>query len=243
MSGFFGFDPESLGAPEPWQLERVRKLKSGEATADIPVLDFDDRPLGRVLTLTTTRPDREPLVETFVRWRNQIRTGWLDQRQVTPEGTRQWLETALGDDRRLNRLVYVGDDRLIGRTGFVDLGRRGNMSDGIVRGERGGGMNFMHFVNFACMAWDFEHLDLSTMYSKVLVTNDLAMESTRTLGYRILGDVPLYRVETASGPVFTEISTSGAVATGEMLRYLGCDRQCFEAARLRAWKSRSFNGL
>ena len=234
------YDPQWLGSPEPWQTDLVRGLKSGALEREILIRDFDDRVIGRAETMTRRALEDGPLLETFVRWRNQNRGGWLDQRVATLEGTRRWLEAALADDRRINCLLYFGD-RLVGRAGFVDLGARGYMSDGIVRGERGGGMNFMHFVNFACMGWDFEHLRLSTMYSKILVTNDMARGSTSALGYRVLGEVSLLRSETSEGAIFTEISNFEGVAAAETLQYLACDRECFEAARERAWASRSFH--
>jgi hypothetical protein len=221
--------------PEPWQIERLRKLKSAPTTEAIPLCDFDGKAFGRIECMTFEDLDNEALIATFVRWRNQYREGWLDQREVTLDSTRAWMRRALESDERLNRLFYF-HDRLIGRGGMVDFCRHGYMSDGLVRGERGGGMSFIPFVNFACMGWDFENLDLHWMDSKVIDSNTTALHSTELLGYRVIRSVPLY---VASDGQITETASPGSVVHNSRLCYLRVSRADFESAHRRAWQTRS----
>jgi hypothetical protein len=113
------------------------------------------------------------------------------------------------------------------------------MSDGIVRGERGGGMNFIAFANYACMGWDFAHLGLHAMDSKVVASNAPALRSTSSLGYRAVGSTTLHVEQHASGAVLTE--APGAVVADVRLWYLRVVRSDFERARERAWAARDFS--
>jgi hypothetical protein len=238
-----------MAAPAGWQLELIRALKTPATTVPLPLVDFEGRSIGRIECMTYGHLDDDALLETFVHWRNRNRAGWLDQRAVTLESTRAWMRRALESDRCLHRLFYAGD-RLIGRGGMVELTREGYMSDGIVRGGRGGGLHFMNFVNFACMAWDFEHFDLDFIDSKVLETNALALNSTNLLGYRARHRRSLFRTRTPDGDVLTETPAettepagalgAGSVVSDVQLCYTRVSRNDFEAARRRAWHERSF---
>jgi len=234
------YDPAAHPPAEPWQLARVAEIKRPETPRVLPVVDFDQNVIGRVVSCTQDLADDRTLIETFVRWRNQNLAGWLDQRPVTQEGTERWFRKALADPSRLNILFYAGD-KLIGRGGMIELSRDSYMSDGIVRGERGGGINFMHFSNFACMSWDFANLGISTIYSKVLATNEMALSATKLLGYEILGSVPLYVKNTPSGTLITEEAEEGLVVHPARLWYLSAPQAAFEEARERAWTTRSFH--
>jgi hypothetical protein len=238
-----------MAEPAGWQIELIRRLKTPATTVPLALVDFEGRPIGRIECMTSRHLDDEALLATFVQWRNRDRTGWLDQRAVTLESTRAWMRRVLDSDRCLHRLFYAGE-RLIGRGGMVELSREGYMSDGIVRGGRGGGLHFMNFVNFACMAWDFEHFDLDFIDSKVLETNALALNSTNVLGYRARHRVPLRRMSAPEGDVLTEdpdgsldpaaAPSLGVLVADARLCYLRVARKDFEDARRRAWHERSF---
>ena len=163
---------------------------------------------GFLTPLTERHLGDDGLIETFVRWRNQNLTGYLDQRPVTYAGTSRWLEKTVLDPLRMAFLVHWGD-RLIGRCGFVNLTPHDQEADGLVRGERGGGMGFLFDAQVAGLNWIFRNIGSGSVVARVLNTNDLALENCRRMGYDL---IPF-----ASNPVYRRVTPEGS-------RLLDCGR-------------------
>ena len=170
--------------PGSWEevLALILDAKQERRPLRIPILAPTKQVVGSLVPLSVSHLVDRQLVDRFVCWRNQNREGWLDQRAVTAEGTLRWLERVVNDPLRMSFLIYWGD-RVVGRCGFLNLTVRENESDGLVRGERGGGYYFMRDAQLACLRWQFEALGLQAVYSRVLSTNERALNSCRLLGY------------------------------------------------------------
>jgi len=197
--------------PAPVDLERwfgalrlLGEFKSGSRTCRIPIFDERGQDVGHLEPLTAKHIGDPHLIDTFVRWRNQARRGHLDQRPVHPEGTAAWLFDVVTDPLRLANLIYF-QDRLVGRAGFVKLTPTQQEADSLVRGERGGGMAFMHWAQMSGLVWGFLVTGSQSVVADIVSDNHLALENCRRLGYE---NVPfrsrtLYRTATPDGEVWT----------------------------------------
>lgn len=209
-------------------LDGLLKIKSGQRDCPIPIFDCEGRLIGRHEHLCQRHLDDDALVERFVRWRNQNRSGYLDQRPTTFEATRKWLIDVVTNPTRQASLMYAGDV-LVGRSGTVDIRPQEVMSDGLVRGERGGGIRFMHYAQVAGIIWTFRFLGISAILSKVLSSNDAALESCRLLGYDMQPYQvrPVYRKEGPEGIYLEEHGGPEEQLPGVQLAYYRLRREAF----------------
>ena len=192
--------------PRPEVLQVLSEVKAGLRQRTVPILDPMGRTVGRAEALGAPHIT-DGLVERFVRWRNANRSGWLDQRPVTVTSTREWLARYLASEDTLLYLLFAGE-ALVGRTGLVSLTCTSFVTDGLVRGERGGGPNFIRRANRALMRADLEFTGVDSIISKILSTNEMALESSDRLGYRTAREVALYCRRTPEGLVLVEEPTA-----------------------------------
>ena len=224
--------PSEDAAPAaPRQIDLLQRIKAGASRLQVPICDRRRAEIGRLVALTQAHLGDEALVGTFVRWRNQFREGWLDQRPVTIEGTQRWLQEVVSNPRRMSFLIYFGE-KLVGRCGFLDLSAEENESDGLVRGERGGGPDFIHCANVAGLAWQFNELGLSAVRSKVLSSNGFALEGCRKLGYAMtpFAARDVFRHETPQGAVLRESGAQEQKLADTRLLYLRVSKSDFNCA-------------
>jgi hypothetical protein len=170
--------------PHHWfeVLRRVCLIKSGKVDLRIPIVDDAGREVGHLEPITARHLIDQELLSTFVRWRNQNRVGYLDQRPVTEESTRSWLIDVATNPLRMAYLIFC-EGRLVGRSGFVKLKPWEREADSLVRGERGGGMWFMHWAQMAGILWESQCLGSQSLVADVVSENELALENCWRLGY------------------------------------------------------------
>jgi hypothetical protein len=182
-------------------------VKQGVLPLAVPILDDGGQEIGVLRPITVAHLRDESLLERFVVWRNQHRTGYLDQRPVTLDGVRRYVEDVVYNPTRLTFLAYC-NGRPIARMGAVRIGPTEHESDGLVRGERGGGIHFMHWAQLAGMILLFYVLNHRSIISRVLSTNELALDSCATKGYemRPIVSQSIFRVRHPEGDT---LETSG----------------------------------
>jgi hypothetical protein len=221
------FDAEKWFDALRWLVD----IKQGRRSLIVPILDDRAQEIGILRPITVAQLADESLLERFVVWRNQHRTGYLDQRPVTLDGVRRYVEDVVYNPTRLTFLAYF-EERPVARLGAVRIGPVEHESDGLVRGERGGGIQFMHWAQLAGMLVLFRALNQRSMISRVLSTNDLARDSCATKGYdmRPVVSQPIYRVRHSDGDT---LETSGDPAdrvAGMTLDTFQLQRDAFLAA-------------
>ncbi|HEY4177025.1 MAG TPA: hypothetical protein VGM90_09350 [Kofleriaceae bacterium] len=218
-------------AAPPAVLARIAHAKAGPGRV-VPVTHAETgETIGRAEALHAehlTGETGDAMIERFVRWRNFYRNGWLDQRLVTPETTRAWAARYLATPTTLLYLLYAGDV-LIGRTGFLQLTATSFMTDGLVRGERGGGPRFLHRVSAALAVADLELTGISAMRAKILSDNDLALDQATRYGYRVTHTRALYRHRDDRG-VWLDEDPQGGELDPRQLLFLRAERDALLAA-------------
>jgi len=175
-------------------------VKQGRRPLAVPVLDDRAEEIGVLRPITVSHLSDEQLMQRFVVWRNQNRTGYLDQRPVTLDGVRRYVEDVVYSPTRLTFLAYF-EGRPIARLGAVRIGPSEHEADGLVRGERGGGIQFMHRAQLSSMLLLFYALNHRSIIARVLSTNDLARESCRSLGFdmRPVSSQQVFRIRHLDG--------------------------------------------
>jgi len=205
-------------------------VKQGVVPLVVPILDEQGSELGVLRPITIEHLRDESLLERFVVWRNQHRLGYLDQRPVTLAGVRRYVEDVVYNPTRLTFLAYC-DGRPIARMGAVRIGPHEHESDGLVRGERGGGIQFVHRAQLTGMVLLFYALNQTSIISRVLSTNDLARESCTSLGYVMAPVVsqPVYRVCHADGDTLETSGRGDELVEGVTLDTFRLNREAFFA--------------
>jgi RimJ/RimL family protein N-acetyltransferase len=206
----------------------LEDIKRGRRALRIPIRDRHHSEVGHLAPLTTAHLGDIELIHRFVRWRNQFRSGWLDQRPVTVDGTQRWLQEVVENPTRMTFLIYFGET-LIGRCGFLNLTRDRNESDGLVRGERGGGADLIHCANVAGLDWQFRNLGIRAVHSKVLSTNELALQGCRRLGYSMppIASKQIFRHVYPEGVVLREFGDPDQELPDVRLLYLRLEEKGF----------------
>jgi hypothetical protein len=224
MSGSDALDAARWFAGVRWLLD----VKQGSLPLSVPILDEQGCELGELRPITVEHLDDEALLERFVVWRNQHRLGYLDQRPVTLAGVRKYVEDVVYNPTRLTFLAYC-DGRPIARMGAVRIGPFEHESDGLVRGERGGGMQFVHRAQLAGMVLLFYAFNQTGIISRVLSTNDLARESCLSLGYDMTPVVShaVYRIRHADGDTLETSGRTDELMDGVTLDTFRLDRHAF----------------
>jgi len=205
-------------------------VKQGVQPLVVPILDEQGGELGELRPITVEHLQDEALLERFVVWRNHHRLGYLDQRPVTMAGVRRYVEDVVYNPTRLSFLAYC-DGRPIARMGAVRIGPTEHESDGLVRGERGGGMQFVHRAQLSGMVLLFHALNQTSIISRVLSTNDLARESCTSLGYDMnpVLSQQVYRIRHADGDTIETSGRADELVDGVTLDTLQLDRKVFFA--------------
>jgi|GEM_PF-4921081 hypothetical protein len=206
----------------------VVDVKQGNRECKIPIVDSDGRRIGRLEPLGLPHLEDANLIRQFVRWRNQNLSGYLDQRITNELETAKWLLDVVTNPTRITFLIYAGD-KLIGRCGSVQMRPWEMMSDGLVRGESGGGMRFIYYAQVACIIWLFRILHLEKIHSTILSTNDMALDNCRSLGYeqQPYKSTPVYRKFSSIGDVLEEHGHPAELVPEMKLQYFRLNQESF----------------
>lgn len=220
-----------------WQIQTLRSIKEDVTPCCIPIINYEGSEVGHLEPITRKHIDDEGLIKSFVEWRNRNLTGWLDQRPVTHEGTRKWMSHVIDETDRMNFLIYYGR-KLVGRCGLINLHREWHESDGLIRGEIGGGIFFMHQTQSACIQWLIDNLKQRLIVSKVLTSNTSGLNSAISLGYdeKSFQHVPIYRKSLQGGDLLTESGEQDELLRDVELCYLYLRKEDFEATH-KSWYS------
>lgn len=220
------FDAERWFCALRWLVD----VKQGLRPLAVPILDDRGQEIGVLRPITVAHLRDETLLERFVVWRNQNRTGYLDQRPVTLDGVRRYVEDVVYNPTRLTFLAYC-NGRPIARMGAVRIGPVEHESDGLVRGERGGGMHFIHWAQIAGVILVFYALNHRSIISRVLSTNELALDSVATKGYdmRPIVSQPIYRIRHPEGDTLETAGDSADLVPGVTLDTFRLQRKAFFA--------------
>lgn len=176
----------------------IHAVKHQESVLKLTVSNRNGESSGMLVPITIGHLSDNTLISQFVSWRNRSRSAWLDQREVTTEDTRRWLELLLQDDQRMAFLIYNPQNLLIGRLGFLDLTDQSAMIDSIIRGIPAVSPGIITRSFFTMMDWLFQNSAIKKIFSKVLPDNAASMKLHHALGFYLHQSIPLASSQTAN---------------------------------------------
>jgi hypothetical protein len=217
-------------ASDRWfeSLRWVTFLKQGKVKVNIPILDLSGNEIGALCPINYDNLLNEPLLEQFVRWRNQNLDGYLDQRPVNMEGVKKYVEDVVFNPTRLSFLAFY-DGKPIARMGAVKITPIEHEADGLVRGERGGGMRFLYYAQISALTFFFKLFNHERVIARILSSNDLAIENCSSFGYDIepIVEQPIYRKVHDMGLTLETSGNADEVLKGVTLKTLQLTRKSF----------------
>lgn len=161
------------------------------------------------LEMVTYQTLEEPgAIERLAEWRKQTAEWFPSQFEVTLEGTKSWLKSAVLDQK--DRLLFWVIDSLGNRVGHVGLFRLSLDEsrieiDNIVRGETTTDQGIMSFAISAMLDWQKKMLGIPNSYLRVFSDNDRAIKLYESLGYKEVQRAPLKVVESPGKREWREV--------------------------------------
>jgi RimJ/RimL family protein N-acetyltransferase len=161
-------------------------------------------------------------------WRNKNSSRFLTKFTATPERTKQWLKNSiLSSTNRLMFLMYCKTNndihpnyKLIGHLGFFNLTDTSAEGDATIRGEHGGGVDFMKYAAIANMDWFFTQFKPRDLICRILSDNESAINMAFAIGYEVEKEVNLYRHGDLGSQDFEEVGDKSQLVLDKKLVYL-----------------------
>lgn len=170
----------------------VRAIKQETLRVVPPILSPTGAVIGHLTPVTHATLHAPDVIAAMTRWRATHQLSYASRFTPTAARTGNWLrDVVLPDDRRVLFLIHW-NQKPIGLTGFRDLADDGYEGDNLVRGERGGGPDFMLHATLGFHAWAMSTLRLERTRLRVLASNHNALTLHLTAGCTEDHRVPLY---------------------------------------------------
>lgn len=177
------------------QRQKVLAINTGRWVPELYVRDPAGVIVGALTPINTSSLENGTLMESITRWRIENAAAFASQFSPTVDRTRAWLrDTVLPADDRVLLVIRHGE-RLIGHVGFRDLMANTYQGDNLVRGERGGGINFMRHALWAFHAWAMRYFGVRQSWSRILAQNAAAIEFNGSLGTQFFSDLESARAD------------------------------------------------
>jgi hypothetical protein len=164
------------------QREKTRRINAGDWSPRIDIRDSSGELIGHLAPLNSGALVMPALMEAITRWRASHAAAFITRFTPTTERTREWLrEVVLQDPRRIFCIIHH-QSHPVGHLGFRDLDAESYQFDNLVRGERGGGPNFMRYAAWAFHAWAMREFGVQRCWGRVLADNQPAIDFNVSLG-------------------------------------------------------------
>jgi RimJ/RimL family protein N-acetyltransferase len=184
--------------------------------------------IGYLSPITFSTLDDISIATKMSNWRNKNSSRFLTKFTATPERTKQWMKNSiLSSTNRLMFLMYCKtnnytrpDYKLIGHLGFFNLTDTSAEGDATIRGEHGGGVDFIKYAAITNMDWFFTQFKPRSLMCRILSDNEPAINMAFAIGYEIEKEVDLYRHGDLGSQDFQEIGDKSQLVLDKKLVYL-----------------------
>lgn len=167
----------------------ARTLKSNidpKNTLKLKILNQDNKEVGTLRLIDSSRGEDPVLVSNLTRWRNSAKRFFLSQFVATEERTLRWLKnTVLEAEDRLLFEILDDTGRSIGHAGVCKLKEDSAELDNFVRGEPGGDPSLFISAEMAMLRWLFFVLRIETITLHVFSNNWIPIRNHSSLGFVI----------------------------------------------------------
>ncbi len=178
----------------------IEDIVTEKIQVKIPIFKPNTEEIGFLSPITLSILSDTDIIDKMTNWRNKNSASFLTKFTATPERTERWLKTSiLSSKNRLILLIYLkiktdtySCDKLIGHLGFFDLTDISAEGDAIIRGEHGGGRDFIKYAALAQMNWFYTQFRPRSLTCRILSNNESAINMTLSIGYKIEKEVNVY---------------------------------------------------
>ncbi|CAN2050514.1 N-acetyltransferase [Candidatus Magnetomoraceae bacterium gMMP-13] len=205
----------------------IKNIINDHVVLKIDIIDNKKQKIGYLCPITKKSLKDNKIIQKLTDWRNFHRKSFLTQFVATYDRTKNWLEKfVLTDYYRLLFLIYT-NKKLIGHSGFINLTNSSVEGDNLIRGEIGGGFNFIYYAQRSKFMWIFNELEVDIIYGKVLTINKNALKIHNRVGFILDKKMPVYFIE-KNGEHFMEKWTEKSGHQPEnMLYYTSITKERF----------------
>lgn len=135
------------------------------------------------------------LVFKLVAWRNATRRCFFDQREVTFEGTYEWLQNVTNSPTRHLYFICLPDGTPIGTYSYTRNPQSAMIAElgHLIRGQAGGGHDFIYHVETALLKHLFES-GVVKVTAHIFADNENVMWLHYRTGFRVERYYPMQRI-------------------------------------------------
>jgi RimJ/RimL family protein N-acetyltransferase len=194
-----------------------------------PIINSDTgQEIGYLAPITFSVLDDISIAIKMSDWRNKNSGRFLTKFTATPDRTKQWLKNSIiSSTNRLMFLMYCKnnndinpDYKLIGHLGFFNLTDTSAEGDATIRGEHGGGVDFVKYAAITNMDWFFTHFKPRNLMCRILSDNGAAINMAFSIGYEIEKEVDLYLHGDLGSQDLQEVGDKSQLVLDKKLVYL-----------------------
>ncbi len=205
----------------------IKEIIEERKIVTLDIFDQQKKIIGYLAPVTISILDNQEIIDKLTKWRNQTQDNFLSQFTVTSPETKRWLkDDVLTDYGRLMFILYF-QDKPIGRMGFMNLRPPLVDGDGLIRGERGGGIHFIHYALIAELTWIFEILGVEKLITKILSKNENVIFMHEQFGFKRQQEVKIYFHDQGTKKIILEYGEKIQEIKNEKLIYMTLDKDNF----------------
>lgn len=168
-------------------------------TSSLPI-EIDGKVVSKLRPITFESLEDEKVIQALANWRSSAQKWFPSQFNVTPEGTRKWLENqVLHTDDRILFMIETQEGNSVGHVGLFrfDYKNKSCEIDNIVRGVSDVFPGAMYLACNVLLNWVFNIIGIETAYLKTVSDNEAALKLYKKLGFKEMQRFPLMKIEEA----------------------------------------------
>lgn len=126
------------------------------------------------------------LIKKLFDWRKKNINFFFKRENVNIKNIKNnLLKEYIRNNKKIFFLIYDEKNNLIGHIGLTRISKLSATLDNLIRGEKGGGKDFIINVEKKLINWCFYKLNLNSIYGTLLSNNYIMMEIHKKIGFKI----------------------------------------------------------
>ena len=165
----------------------------------IPILNDEGSLAGFFVPFSDKILGDSILLRNFAQWRNDNIKYFLVQEESTLESTLLYVKETLEDTHKNMYLMFDLTNRVVGHFGFKEISSEVAELDNLLRTNEKIDVEFILWAEKAMIQYIFSERKFRKVQLRMLSRNILARRLHESIGFQLLGSVPLVKVLTSNG--------------------------------------------
>lgn len=150
----------------------------------LPIVDRSGAHVGALRLLDYSLAADDGVVSCLAEWRRRYMKFFLTHFQPSVDRTRHWLlNTVLPAEDRLFFLIETEPNSFVGNFGLANVSASSAELDNLIRGQRGGGPEFIYLAECAMLWWLFSDAPRASVDLHVFSTNSMTIRLHTSVGF------------------------------------------------------------